>query len=188
MSFKLVRKDGKARLGKLTTPHGEIETPVFMPVGTQATVKTLSNKDLTDSGVQIILSNAYHLYLRPGEGLIKKAGGLHGFMSWKGPILTDSGGFQIFSLATLMKVKEEGVEFSSHLDGSKHFLSPEDIIRLQISLGSDILMLLDECVHYPADGDRAAESVKIGRRDQKKFLRITNHESRTTDNVLYYSE
>ena len=161
MSFKLIKKDGKARLGKLTTPHGVVNTPAFMPVGTQATVKTLSNQDLIDSRAQIILSNAYHLYLRPGKEIIEKAKGLHNFMGWKGPILTDSGGFQIFSLARLMKVKEEGVEFSSHIDGSRHFLSPEDVIKLQISLGSDILMPLDECVHYPSERKRVQESVKI---------------------------
>ena len=173
MSFKLIKKDKKARLGELSTPHGVVKTPEFMPVGTQATVKTLSSKELIDSNSQIILANAYHLYLRPGEELIKKAGGLHKFMGWNGPILTDSGGFQIFSLATLMKVKEEGVEFSSHIDGSKHFLAPEDVVRIQLSLGSDIIMPLDECVHYPASRDKAAESLKIttdwAARSKKKF-------------------
>ena len=181
MSFELIKKDGKARLGRLTTPHGVIDTPVFMPVGTQATIKTLSNQDLLDSSVQIILSNAYHLYLRPGGDLIKKAGGLHKFMGWDGPILTDSGGFQIKSLATLMKVREEGVEFRSHIDGSKHFLSPEDIIRLQLVLGSDIIMPLDECVHYPAPKDKIAESVKIttdwAKRSKQSF---TQYASRNT--------
>jgi len=173
MSFKLIKKDGKARLGRLTTPHGVIETPVFMPVGTQATVKALSNQDLIDCKTQIILSNAYHLYLRPGTDLIKNSGGLHKFMGWAGPILTDSGGFQIFSLAALMKVREEGVEFKSHIDGSKHFLGPEDVVRLQFILGSDIIMPLDECVHYPASKDKVSESVKIttnwAERSKKEF-------------------
>ncbi|NQT06886.1 MAG: tRNA guanosine(34) transglycosylase Tgt [Candidatus Omnitrophica bacterium] len=163
MSFVLIKKDPKtkARLGMLSTAHGDIETPTFMPVGTQATVKTLSNQDLIDSGIQVILSNTYHLYLRPGEDIIKRAGGLHKFCGWDKPILTDSGGFQVFSLATLMKVSDKGVGFSSHLDGSKHFLTPEDVIRLQSSLGSDIMMPLDECVEYPCTKDRAAEALKL---------------------------
>jgi len=163
MSFVLIKKDSKtkARLGILSTAHGDIETPTFMPVGTQATVKTLSNQDLIDSGIQVILSNTYHLYLRPGEDIIKRAGGLHKFCGWDKPILTDSGGFQVFSLATLMKVSDKGVGFSSHLDGSKHFLTPEDVIRLQSSLGSDIMMPLDECVEYPCTKDRAAEALKL---------------------------
>ncbi|MBL7068728.1 MAG: tRNA guanosine(34) transglycosylase Tgt [Candidatus Omnitrophica bacterium] len=163
MSFKLIKKDKdtKARCGVLSTAHGDTKTPVFMPVGTQATVKTLSNEDLLRSGTDIILCNAYHLYLRPGEEIIKKAGGLHQFCGWKGPILTDSGGFQIFSLATLMKASDKGVGFSSHLDGSKHFLTPEDVIRLQRSFGSDIMMPLDECVHYPCSKERAADSLRL---------------------------
>jgi len=163
MSFKLIKRDknSKARCGLITTPHGEIETPVFMPVGTQATVKTLSNQDLITSGIGIILSNTYHLYLRPGEEIIKKAGGLHNFCGWDRPILTDSGGFQIFSLAKLMKVNEKGVEFSSHLDGSKHFLTPEDVVRLQSVFKSDIIMPLDECVPYPCSKEKASDSVRL---------------------------
>ncbi|MEE8359910.1 MAG: tRNA guanosine(34) transglycosylase Tgt [Candidatus Omnitrophota bacterium] len=166
MSYKLIKKDRKtdARCGVLATLHGDVETPVFMPVGTQATVKTLSNADLLDSGINVILSNTYHLYLRPGEEILRKAGGLHDFCGWKGPILTDSGGFQVFSLATLMKISEKGAGFSSHIDGSKHFLSPEDVIRLQVSFGSDIMMPLDECVHYPCAKDRAADSLRITQR------------------------
>ncbi len=166
MSYKLIKKDRKtdARFGTLATLHGDVETPTFMPVGTQATVKTLSNEDLLDSGVNIILSNTYHLYLRPGEEILKKAGGLHDFCGWKGPILTDSGGFQVFSLATLMKISEKGAGFSSHIDGSKHFLSPEDVIRLQVSFGSDIMMPLDECVHYPCAKDKAADSLGLTQR------------------------
>jgi len=161
MGFTLLKRDRKARLGRLTTPHGSVETPVFMPVGTQATVKTLSSQDLVDCGSQMVLSNTYHLYLRPGEEIIKKAGGLHKFMNWKGPILTDSGGFQVFSLAKLMTVKEEGVEFQSHIDGSKHFLSPEDVVRLQVSFGSDIIMPLDECVDSGATKEEAEKAVEI---------------------------
>lgn len=180
MSFKLLKKDKrtKARLGILKTAHGDVETPTFMPVGTQATVKTLSNRDLEDCGISIILSNAYHLYLRPGEKIIKAAGGLHKFCSWKKPILTDSGGFQIFSLATLMKVTEGGVRFSSHIDGSKHFLSPEDIIGLQVSLGSDIMMPLDECVHYPCSKDKTVDSVDLtarwAGRSKKEHARLVD--------------
>ena len=160
--FKLVHKDknSKARLGKLITAHGEIDTPCFMPVGTQGTVKTLSPAELKESGAQIMLSNAYHLFLRPGTEVIKKAGGLHAFMSWPGPILTDSGGYQIFSLALLRKVHDEGVEFQSHIDGLKHFLTPEDVIQIQKDFGSDIIMPLDECVHYPCSKDHATVAME----------------------------
>lgn len=132
-----------------------------MPVGTQATVKTLSSQELTDCKAQIVLGNAYHLYLRPGKEIIKGAGGLHKFMGWEGPVLTDSGGFQVFSLAVLRRISEKGVEFQSHLDGSRHFLTPEDIIKVQLDFGSDILMPLDECVHYPATRDYAQQSLKL---------------------------
>lgn len=161
MKFELIAKDKdtSARYGRVTTSHGVFETPAFMPVGTQATVKTLSNRDLADCGVQILLSNAYHLYLRPGEDIIKTAGGLHKFMGWDKPILTDSGGFQVFSLAVLRKVSDEGVEFQSHIDGSKHFLTPEKMVGFQTVLGSDIMMVLDECVHYPCEYDLAKRAV-----------------------------
>ena len=148
-------KNSKARLGKLATTHGEIDTPCFMPVGTQGTVKTLSPLELKDAGAQILLSNAYHLFLRPGIEVIKKAGGIHKFISWPGPILTDSGGYQIFSLAHFRKVSDEGVEFQSHIDGLKHFLRPEDVIDIQREFQSDIMMPLDECVHYPCAKDYA---------------------------------
>lgn len=137
-----------------------IQTPVFMPVGTQGTVKTLSPRELEECGAQIILSNAYHLYLRPGLDVIKEAGGLHKFMNWNRSVLTDSGGYQIFSLALLRKVKDEGLEFQSHLDGSRHFLTPEDVVKLQLALGSDIMMPLDECVHYPVSYDQAEQAVE----------------------------
>ena len=157
MPFVILHKDAhtKARLGQLKTAHGVIDTPCFMAVGTQGTVKALSPKELEEAGSQIILGNAYHLYLRPGLEIIKNAGGLHKFISWDKPILTDSGGYQIFSLASLRKVKDEGVDFQSHLDGSAHFLTPEKIIEIQNVLGSDIMMPLDECVHYPCAKDYA---------------------------------
>ncbi|MBU1998764.1 MAG: tRNA guanosine(34) transglycosylase Tgt [Candidatus Omnitrophota bacterium] len=160
--FNLISKDKKtrARLGKLTTLHGEIETPCFMPVGTQGTVKGLSSGDLLDSRAEIILSNAYHLFLRPGLEVIEKTGGLHKFMGWDLPILTDSGGYQIFSLALLRKISDRGVEFQSHIDGMKHFFKPEDVVGIQKILGSDIMMPLDECVQYPCAKDHAEVAMK----------------------------
>ncbi|HAG08781.1 MAG TPA: tRNA guanosine(34) transglycosylase Tgt, partial [Desulfotomaculum sp.] len=151
-AFKITHEDTqtRARTGILQTARGAIQTPVFMPVGTQAAVKTLAPDEVKSLGAQIILSNTYHLYLRPGHELIQKAGGLHKFMSWKGPILTDSGGYQIFSLAPLRRVTEEGVWFRSHIDGSEHFFTPEKVMALQLALGSDIAMTLDECIPYPA--------------------------------------
>lgn len=153
IKYELIKeaKDCKARLGKLHTPHGVIETPIFMPVGTKATVKTMTPEELKNIGSQIILSNTYHLYMRPGHDLVEEAGGLHEFMNWDGPILTDSGGFQVFSLGDLREIKEEGVEFRSHIDGSKHFISPEKSIEIQNSLGADIIMAFDECAPYPSD-------------------------------------
>ena len=150
-----VCKQTGARRGRLHTPHGVIETPIYMPVGTQATVKTMSPDELKEIGSQIILSNTYHLHLRPGEDLVAEAGGLHRFMNWDRPILTDSGGFQVFSLAELRKVTENGVQFQSHLDGSRHFFSPETSIGIQEKLGSDIMMQFDECSPWPCDYDRA---------------------------------
>jgi len=163
MSFKVLHKDtgSKARAGVLKTAHGEIQTPVFMPVGTQATVKTLTNEELIQAGAQIILGNTYHLYLRPGEEVMKNAGGLHKFMNWHKPILTDSGGFQIFSLTVNKKITPEGFEFQSHIDGSRHFLSPEKVVEYQLLLGSDIIMPLDECVPYPSARDYVEQSLKI---------------------------
>ncbi len=160
MEFRLLHRDGRARVGGLQTAHGEIATPVFMPVGTQGTVKTLSPQELLDAGSQIILGNTYHLYLRPGHELIEKAGGLHKFITWKRALLTDSGGFQVYSLAALRKVSDDGVMFQSHHDGSYHSLSPERAIEIQMSLGSDIMMVLDECPPYPCDELYARESVQ----------------------------
>ena len=153
-----------ARCGTLTTLHGTIETPVFMPVGTQATVKAVTPENLVELGAQIILGNTYHLFIRPGHELIRSFGGLHRFMHWDRPILTDSGGFQIFSLQELAKITEEGAAFRSHLDGSRLFLSPEDAIRVQEALGADIMMALDTCIPFPADRDEAARATALTRR------------------------
>lgn len=160
--YELIKtcKQSGARLGKLYTPHGVIETPIFMPVGTQATVKAMTPEELKEINSQIILSNTYHLYMRPGHELVEKAGGLHKFMNWDRPILTDSGGFQVFSLGPLRKITEEGVEFRSHLDGSKHFLSPEKAIEIENALGADIIMAFDECAPYPADRDYVKNSLE----------------------------
>lgn len=160
--FELIKecKNTGARLGRLHTSRGIVDTPTFMPVGTQATVKAMSPDELKDIGAQIILSNTYHLYIRPGHKLIETTGGLHGFMNWDRPILTDSGGFQVFSLNELRKITEEGVEFRSHLDGSKHFFSPEFVMDVQHSLGSDIIMAFDECIPYPSDKDYAKKSME----------------------------
>jgi queuine tRNA-ribosyltransferase len=152
---------GSARAGKLFTPHGEVETPVFMPVGTLASVKGVSQDVLEELGVEILLSNTYHLFLRPGVETVRRMGGLHRFMSWDRAILTDSGGFQVFSLTDLRKVSEEGVAFRSHLDGSSHFLSPEKAMEAQIGLGADIIMAFDECTEYPADAARARASMEL---------------------------
>jgi queuine tRNA-ribosyltransferase len=152
---------GKARLGRLRTPHAEIETPVFMPVGTVASVKGIPQETLEELGAQIILGNTYHLYLRPGVETVRKMGGLHNFMSWPRAILTDSGGFQVFSLNELRKVSEEGVTFRSHLDGSSHFFSPESAMQAQIGLGADIIMAFDECTEYPADKARTRASMEL---------------------------
>jgi queuine tRNA-ribosyltransferase len=160
--YELIKtcKQSGARLGRLHTPHGVIDTPIFMPVGTQATVKSMTPEELKEIGSQIILSNTYHLYMRPGHEIVKKAGGLHKFMNWDKPILTDSGGFQVFSLGPLRKIVEEGVEFRSHLDGSKHFLTPEKAVEIQNALGSDIMMAFDECAPYPADRDYVKNSLE----------------------------
>ena len=154
-------KTTRARAGLLQTAHGEVKTPVFMPVGTLATVKSLTPEELLDCGAQIILGNTYHLYLRPGCEVIRGFNGLHDFMHWDGPILTDSGGFQIFSLAKLRKVTEEGALFQSHIDGSQHMLTPEKSVEVQLCLGSDIMMCLDECIKYPAERDDAKKALQL---------------------------
>ena len=160
--YELIAEDTEtgARAGVLHTPHGKIETPVFMPVGTQATVKTLDQHDLIEAQAQIILGNAYHLYLRPGHELIDRMGGLHQFMNWSRPILTDSGGFQVFSLGDLNKISEEGVRFQSHLDGSSHLFTPESVMEIEHGLGADIIMAFDECTPYPCERDYAEKSMR----------------------------
>jgi queuine tRNA-ribosyltransferase len=159
--FTIEKVSGDARLGRLRTPHAEIETPVFMPVGTVASVKGVPQETVEELGAQIILGNTYHLYLRPGVETVRKMGGLHGFMSWRRAILTDSGGFQVFSLNELRKVNEEGVTFRSHLDGSSHFFSPESAMQAQIGLGADIIMAFDECTEFPADRERVRRSMEM---------------------------
>ena len=159
--FQIEATRGAARAGKLITPHGEVETPVFMPVGTLASVKGVSQDVLEKLGVEILLANTYHLFLRPGVETVRQMGGLHRFMSWDRAILTDSGGFQVFSLNDLRKVSEEGVAFRSHLDGSAHFLSPEKAMEIQIGLGADIIMAFDECTEYPADAQRVRDSMEL---------------------------
>lgn len=159
--FTLEGQDGAARAGRLQTGHGEVLTPVFMPVGTQGTVKAVDQDDLTGLDARIILGNTYHLYLRPGTEILEKFGGLHGFMKWDRAILTDSGGYQVFSLSELRKIREEGVTFKSHLDGSSHLFTPEEVVNIQRSIGSDILMVLDECAPYPCDREYAERSVDL---------------------------
>jgi queuine tRNA-ribosyltransferase len=158
--FTLCATDGPARLGELETPHGLVHTPAFMPVGTQGTVKATLHRDVADSGAEIILGNTYHLYLRPGDELIARRGGLHRFIGWDRPLLTDSGGFQVFSLAERRVISEDGAEFQSHLDGSRHQLTPEKTVDIQARLGSDIAMVFDECLAYPSTHEAAAESMQ----------------------------
>jgi queuine tRNA-ribosyltransferase len=163
IDFKVIHQDSKsaARSASLTTPHGTLETPIFMPVGTQATVKAMTPEELCEVGAQIILANTYHLYIRPGHELVERLGGLHRFMHWDRPILTDSGGFQVFSLGELRRISEEGVRFQSHLDGSYHFISPERAVAIQEALGGDIIMCFDECPPYPADYDYVRRSTDL---------------------------
>ncbi|MDD3982426.1 MAG: tRNA guanosine(34) transglycosylase Tgt [Candidatus Omnitrophota bacterium] len=185
-TFRLITKDTStsARAGELRTRRGKIETPCFMPVGTQGTVKSILPSQLSGAGAGLILANAYHLFLRPGLEVIKKAGGLHNFISWPGPILTDSGGYQFFSLALLRKITDDGVRFQSHVDGMKHSLSPEDVVDIQMALGSDIMMPLDECVAYPASHRQALNAVKRtvqwARRSKERHL----HCSEVSDDGL----
>ena len=170
LTFEIIAKSTQtnARAGHFTTPHGTVTTPIFMPVGTLATVKAVSPEELIETGAQIILGNTYHLYLRPGCSAIAKFGGLHDFMHWRAPILTDSGGFQVFSLAKLSKITEEGYSFQSHLDGSKHLLSPEKTVEIQLGLNSDILMCLDQCISYPADWNQAKDALELTNRWAKR--------------------
>ncbi|HVO56945.1 MAG TPA: tRNA guanosine(34) transglycosylase Tgt [Dongiaceae bacterium] len=177
-SFRVLKTDATgARRGQLLTPHGPVETPFFMPVGTQASVKSLRNESLEELGAEIILSNTYHLYLRPGHELVRRMGGLHKFMSWQRAILTDSGGYQVFSLSELRKINDDGVRFRSHLDGSEHLLTPEKAAEIQLALGSDIAMVLDECIETPAPREKAEAALKRttawAARARKYFLEQT---------------
>jgi queuine tRNA-ribosyltransferase len=174
--FTVTHRDGAARRGRLTTPHGDVETPAFMPVGTRGAVKAVTARDLEDVGAQIVLGNTYHLYLRPGDALIARRGGLHRFIGWSRPILTDSGGYQVFSLGDLRRVDEQGARFQSHLDGSLHLLTPESAADVQARLGSDIAMVFDECAAYPATEAEARaameRTLRWARRGRDRFLAI----------------
>ena len=180
ITFALQAQDGKARAGKIETPRGSIHTPIFMPVGTLGTVKAMTPEELKDIGAEIILGNTYHLHLRPSDSLIAKLGGLHRFMNWDRPILTDSGGFQVFSLAKLHKRSEEGVRFQSHLDGSSFWLTPEISIGIQENLGSDIMMVFDECPELPASREQLQESLELTTRWARRCK-----EARKTDQALF---
>ncbi len=166
--MEIIKEEGSARRGLLRTGHGDIETPVFMPVGTQGIVKASTHRDLKEVGAQIILANAYHLYLRPGDELIREMGGIHRFSGWDGAVLTDSGGYQIFSLGVLREIKDDGVLFQSHIDGSRHFLTPEKMVRVQENIGADICVCLDECVSYPSSYVYTEASVELTSRWAKK--------------------
>src|ERR687888_742094 len=174
--FAVTHTDGGARRGIMTTPHGVVETPAFMPVGTQGAVKGVTHRDLESLGVEILLSNTYHLYLRPGDDLIARRGGLHAFIGWEKPILTDSGGYQVFSMAARRTIDEEGAHFRSHLDGSAHLLTPEKATDIQAQLGSDIAMVLDECIAHPTETAAARESMertlRWARRARERFLAL----------------
>ena len=182
ITYELLHKDKNsgARRGVIHTPHGDIQTPIFMPVGTQATVKSMTPEELKENGAQIILANTYHLYFRPGEKLVKEAGGLHKFMNWDRPILTDSGGFQVFSLGDLRTISEEGVDFKSYLDGSKHFLSPEKVMQIEEDLGADIMMCFDECCPYPSTYEYTKNSMERTTRWAKRCK-----DSHKTDQALF---
>lgn len=182
ITYELLHEDKNsgARRGVIHTPHGDIQTPIFMPVGTQATVKSMTPEELKENGAQIILSNTYHLYLRPGDELVKEAGGLHNFMRWDKPILTDCGGFQVFSLSELRTISEEGVEFRSYLDGSKHFFSPERVMQIEENLGADIIMAFDECCPYPSTYEYTKNSMERTTRWAKRCK-----DSHKTDQALF---
>jgi len=183
MNFKILKKDGYARTGIIETEKGVIHTPAFMPVGTNGTVKAMTPDEIKEIGYEIILSNTYHLYLRPGHESIKKLGGIHKFINWHGPILTDSGGFQIYSLASLRKITSEGVEFRSHIDGSLHFITPEMAVEIQLAFGSDIIMVLDECVPYPSDKEYVTKSLILTTEWAKRCKEF--FENQKTNNALF---
>jgi queuine tRNA-ribosyltransferase len=171
LQFEIFQTEQRARVGRVTTPHGAFDTPAFMPVGTNATVKSLAPEEIKETGSQIILSNAYHLYLRPGQELVKQMGGLHTFMNWDRPILTDSGGFQVYSLAPLRQIDEDGVTFRSHIDGSLQRFTPESVMQLENDLGADIIMCFDECTPYPVTYEYAQNSVALTSRWAERCLR-----------------
>ncbi|MGD0338406.1 MAG: tRNA guanosine(34) transglycosylase Tgt [Bacteroidota bacterium] len=179
MNFTVEYSDGAARAGSIQTSHGVIGTPIFIPVGTQGAVKAIEPRELEELGAQIILGNTYHLYLRPGTEILRQAGGLHRFASWNHPILTDSGGYQVFSLADLRRMSEEGVQFQSHIDGSAHIFTPENVVDIQRVIGSDIMMVLDECTPYPCDLEYARRSHELtlrwARRAQERFMKTMPH-------------
>ena len=180
-SFRVEATSGRARAGRLSTPHGTVETPAFMPVGTAGAVKALTHRDLAEVGAQILLANTYHLMLRPGEEVVAELGGLHGFTGWRGPFLTDSGGYQVFSLAALRQVTEEGVVFQSHLDGSRHLLSPERSMKVQNALGADLIMAFDECAPHPAPRESVAEAT----RRTTRWARRSKEAHRRADQWLF---
>ncbi|MBU0732607.1 MAG: tRNA guanosine(34) transglycosylase Tgt [Pseudomonadota bacterium] len=183
MEFRITHrsKDCRARTGEIELPSGDFETPVFMPVGTKGSVKAVSPEDLGEAGVRIILANTYHLYLRPGHRIIGRLGGLHRFMNWSGPILTDSGGFQVYSLTPLRTISEKGVTFQSHIDGSRHFIGPEEAIDIQETLGADIIMAFDECAPYPSDYDYVRRSVEL----TTSWARRSLDRKRRSDQALF---
>lgn len=199
LKFEITKRSGAARLGTISTPHGPIQTPAFIPVGTQATIKSLSPEEIKETGTQMFFVNSYHMYLRPGDELVKKMGGLHKFMNWDGPIITDSGGFQVFSLAnkkmakvresdenveTLVKITEEGVEFRSHHDGSKHIFTPKKSLEIQRNLGADIILPLDDCTSYPVTQKRAEESMRRTNRWEEEAIE-RYQSSKFKDQSLY---
>ncbi len=181
-------KNSQARCAEFATAHGVVQTPIFMPVATQASVKTISQRELNECGAEILLANAYHLYLRPGLDIIEQVGGLHKFMSWEKPLLTDSGGYQIFSLALLRKFKDQGVEFQSHIDGSKHYLTPEKVIGIQRVLGSDIIMPLDDCIEYPATFEMAKiameRTTSWAKRSKEEYLKLNCPENQALFGIV----
>ncbi len=184
IKLELTATDGAARLGRLTTAHGAIETPAFMPVGTQAAVKAMAPGELWDIGYRMILANAYHLAVRPGADLIRELGGIQSFMGWRGAVLTDSGGFQAMSLASINRISEEGIRFRSHLDGSPMLLTPESALDIQQSLGCDIMMALDECTPYPAEPDRARRSLELTTRWAQRSLRARTAQSQALFGIV----
>src|SRR6185503_7583238 len=181
-SFRVTHTDGRARRGSMTTAHGDVETPAFMPVGTQGAVKGVTHRDLESTGADILLSNTYHLYLRPGDDLIARRGGLHKFIGWTKPLLTDSGGYQVFSLAARRTIDEQGAHFRSHLDGSPHSLTPEKAVDIQAQLGSDVAMVLDECLAHPAEPAVVRTSLdrtlRWGARARDRFLMLYERRAR----------